>query len=269
MEQVYFQQYLKEEFLQRINRNERYSLRAFSRSLNMDIATLSEVMSGKRLLSFKKAEAIVTILDLQGKMREHFLLSVALLHKDKKSRLNPKFKELLSSNTSTEQSVQLELNNFAVISEWYHFAIIELTSLKNFKYDVAWISKKLNLENSVVRDGIDRLIELGYLIEKNGKLKKAHKLLVTTDRHTTNSALKKRQSQILYKSIHSLNNDPIEIRNHTAMTLAIDSDLIPEAKKRINDFMLELTSFLESKKQTRVYEFTINLFPLDKQLEEE
>ena len=59
-----------------------------------------------------------------------------------------------------------------------------------------------------------------------------------------------------------MENDPIEIRNHSSMTMAIDPAKIDEAKKMIEEFTHRLTEFLESGKRLQVYELNIGLFPL-------
>jgi hypothetical protein len=53
------------------------------------------------------------------------------------------------------------------------------------------------------------------------------------------------------------------------MTLAIDAEKLPEAKIRIQKFMSELTQFLETGSQTRVYEMVVNLFPLQQNSEQQ
>ena len=60
----------------------------------------------------------------------------------------------------------------------------------------------------------------------------------------------------------SLEQDPIEVRNHFALTVCIDSKNIPEAKVRIHQFLWELTEFLAQGIPDRVYELNLGLFPL-------
>src|SRR4051812_8640701 len=55
---------LANELLSRQLRNERYSLRAFARSLGLSPSKLSDIMKGKQGLSLATAREIVTKLDL-------------------------------------------------------------------------------------------------------------------------------------------------------------------------------------------------------------
>ena len=260
-------QILTEEFSRRVGRNSNYSLRGFAKALGMDITALSQILSGKRLLSFKKAEKILEVIDLSPEDKETFLWGLAKSHEQRnKKRLSPSVKKILSETKAKPSTVRdLSHTHFAIISDWYHYAILEMTFIEGFKSESQWISKRLGISKLEVNHAIKRLLELELLEWKNDQLIKTNQQLMTSDRHLSNSGLKKRQKQVIEKSLFSLENDPLEKRNHTAMTFAIDPSLIPEAKKRINQFMNELTDFLESGSRKNVYELTINLFPLGKE----
>lgn len=265
METTHYQQFLTQEFTRRVERNPRYSLRAFAKAISMDIASLSQVLNGKRLLSIKKAELVMKILDLNIEERAMFLVTLAKEHEQKKKRSNPLAKKILTTHRSySGKARNLSIEHFTIISEWYHTAIMELTYVKSFKSEPNWIAKKLNITPMQATLAVQRLLELELLEMREGKLVKTSQRLLTVDRHMTSVALKKRQKQIIEKSLYSLENDPIEVRNHSAMTMAIDPEHIPEAKRRINDFLNEMAVFLETGNQQQVYEMTFNLFPLQR-----
>jgi uncharacterized membrane protein (DUF106 family) len=48
------------------------------------------------------------------------------------------------------------------------------------------------------------------------------------------------------------------------MTMSIDVKKLPEARKIIKKFRREMSQFLESGNQTRVYQLGIQLFPISK-----
>jgi uncharacterized protein (TIGR02147 family) len=98
------------------------------------------------------------------------------------------------------------------------------------------------------------------LLEKNGTLVKADGQVLTADRMLTTAAHRKRQRQILEKSLHALENDPVEQRNHSAMTMAIDPSRLSEAKRRIDEFTQELCKFLETGVRSQVFEMQVSLF---------
>jgi hypothetical protein len=48
-----------------------------------------------------------------------------------------------------------------MISDWYHFAILDLTRLDDFQPEPAWVSRKLGLTVSEVKIAVERLLRLG------------------------------------------------------------------------------------------------------------
>jgi uncharacterized protein (TIGR02147 family) len=156
-----------------------------------------------------------------------------------------------------------------IIADWYHYAILELTYLDSFPTDStnvpAWIASQLGIGISEARLAVERLLELELLTrDEAGRYRKTDARIATADKKLTTAAHRKRQQEILEKAIASLQNDPIEDRNHSTMTMAIDQSKLCEAKELIREFQSKLCSLLESGKRERVYELAISLFPLQK-----
>ena len=166
------------------------------------------------------------------------------------------------NHRSVQLAYQLSTEKFSIIADWYHYAILELTQVEGFISQAEWIAAQLGLQTVQIELAIDRLVEVGLLKWENDRLIKEKLQYEVTDKHVTTLALRIRQKQVLEKSILSLEQDPIETRKHSAMTLAIDPDRLDEAKNRIDHFIQELTAFLEGGKQKKVYELLVNLFPL-------
>ena len=61
---------------------------------------------------------------------------------------------------------------FKIISDWYHYAILELTELKEFESDINWISQRLGISKIEAHMGIKRLKNIGLMVEdEDGNLK--------------------------------------------------------------------------------------------------
>ena len=114
----------------------------------------------------------------------------------------------------------------------------------------------------VVQLAIDRLVRLKMIRRDSINIATTDAKLRTSNQSRTGDALRKHQRQVLLKSIESLESDPIDKRNHTSMTMAINVKKIPEAKIRIQSFLREITAYLEDGERDEVYEMTINLFPV-------
>ena len=89
--------------------------------------------------------------------------------------------------------------------------------------------------------------------------------MTTANRSVTTPILRQAQKALRLKVIESLENDPIEVRSMTSMSMAIDPEKLPEARRLIEEFQEKLSTFLESENKERAYQLPISLFPLDKE----
>jgi uncharacterized protein (TIGR02147 family) len=257
----YFQQYLKEQLAKRCERNSRYSVRAFARALRIDVAAMSRLLSGRQVPSVLLTEKLLSLLDFTPTDQERFIASVAAARRTRGyKRLQP----LLQSVANGEVSMDLSVDVYRVIADWYHVAILELTFAEGFRSDIAWIAAEIGISQAEAKLAVERLLKLGLLKESDGTLVKTQERLSTADKHLTTPALRKNQRQLLEKAIESLENDPIEDRSMTSMTTAIDPRRIAEAKEMIKHFNRTLCAFLEGGNRTRVYNLGISLYPLQR-----
>jgi uncharacterized protein (TIGR02147 family) len=261
---------VRRELEQRSSKNPRYSLRAFAKALGFEATVISQILSGKRIPSFKTAQRLIQNLNLDPTSAQDFLASLAETQKNRGlQHMNPFFKQIFSTAALTQSSMHdLSIDYFRTIADWYHVAIMELTFVEGFQSNFSWIAKELGITVLEVKLAIERLIKLGLLQNKNGKLTKTQERLTTADKHLTTPALRSHQKQILEKAVSSVENDPIEIRNMSGMMMAADPKLIPEAKKMIEEFNSKVSRFLQSGRKTQVYQLHVSLFPIQKSKKE-
>ncbi len=244
---THFSEWLQREYLNRRKKNQNYSIRAFARYLKLDPSTVSQLLSGKRQPSKKFAQSVFAQLGISPKDRETLISCLGM-----------------KMNTDKNNYHLIALDSFKLLADWYHFAILELTCVTDFKYDFVWIASQLNLSVTEARQAVERLIRLDLVEEKNGKLIKTKALITNYDEGITNSALKTLQRHVLQKALESIDLTPQNEKDITSMTMAIDESKLPEAKKKIKDFRRQLCQYLEKGKQTRVYNLGIQLYPLSK-----
>jgi uncharacterized protein (TIGR02147 family) len=259
METVFYRHRLQEELSRRCERNPRYSVRAYAKSLNLSPGALSQILSGKRLPSYKLAQRILSYLEFTPEEETQFLTSLA--------RSQQAFgAKRLAKHVPEQRLVVRELTAdlFRVIGDWYHYAILELTFVEGFRPEPYWIAKQLGITPTETKLAIDRLLQLELLKREGGTLKKAPDHVTTADKQITAPALRRHQKQLLEKAIASLENDPIEIRNMSSVTLAIDPELIPEARAKIFKLTQTLCKSLDRGKYKKVYALSVSLFPLQK-----
>jgi uncharacterized protein (TIGR02147 family) len=258
----YFQECLNEELARRCERNPRYSTRAFAKALGIDVASLSRILSGKQIPSYKICETVFSKLELSPIEQKKFLASVAAKQKAiGLKRIAPAFKNM---GVQSDERRDLTADIWKVIADWYHGAIMEMTFTKDFNSDPKWLSQQLGISEVEVKLAIKRLIRLKLLDDQDGSLRKTVQQVSSADKNITSAAHKRLQKQILKKAVESLENDDIEIRNMTSMAMAIDPQKIPQAKKMIQNFSRELCAYLECGKRTQVYQLGVCLYPISK-----
>jgi len=246
-----FRSYLQQELIRRCDRNPNYSLRSFAKTLNISSSALSGILNGKRPLTEKTTVRLAAALGLGNEEIETFRTT----HARRKSG-------------SDEAVQQLALDTFACISEWYYLAILELVRTRSFRPDPAYVARALGLNRAQVNTAVERLQRLGLLrIEADGRWvdTSAGGRLTAIEEDLTSAAAKLLQKRILELGIDAINEVPLDRRSNTAMTVAVDAQDLPEARRRIQKFRRELADFFEkSSTPEHVYHLAIALYPLTK-----
>ena len=264
---AFYIKHLKAVLAERCDRNPRYSVRAIAKALDIDAGTISRIMSGKQIPSYKLSKRITSRLALTTEEESQFLSSVAESQSLRNlKRVSPAFLRVQAKNSSC-QPTDLSIDFYRIVADWYHAAILELTFTHDFESSPRWIAKELGISSAEATLAIGRLLEFGLLQrDASRNLRKTNVHLSTTDKHLTTPALRRNQLQFLEKAIQSLENDPIEERNMSSMTMAIDPEKLPLAKQMIREFNQYLCQFLETGARKRVYNLEIALYPIQKKI---
>ncbi len=244
--------YLRHELSRRIQKNAKYSLRSFSRDIEIPVSTLSAILSGERMPSKKFVTKVANKLSLSPIQVQNFLMQNAGLE----NKMSQNYADLI-----------LQEDQFKILIDWRHFAILRLIHTKNFKPDITWISSRLSSNNFHIGECVDRLKRLSLLKIENNKWtdlsegKTSYLKSIHSDEN-----IKSFLKSMLEKSISSIDQDDLSERNHTGMMLTISKKSLPLAVELIKTFRRSITEILEEKKIDKddVYYLDISLFPLTK-----
>lgn len=250
-------QLLTSELNRRQAGNPRYSLRAFARALETDAGDLSRLLAGKMPLGPDVARRLADALGLQGNEARLFVESA--LEQQKQRRAQHTLPQAEAEVTETPHLVDHQ--DFALISSWYHYAILELTYVDGFRSDVPWIARRLGISRLEARDAVARLLRLGLLRDDGGVYVKTEKTIHTALNQTAPS-VRQHFRQILDLAATSLERDEVGSRNMSGMTIPIDLAKVGAAKVMIAEFTQKLCDFLATGAKTDVYQLAICLFPL-------
>ncbi len=243
----HLQQILQSEFERRKQKNQMYSMRAFSRDLGISSTSLCDAIASKRKLSRENLSKV-----------------------SQKLCLSPSQMRLLRSEIGQENSdffnderLLLEDDTFRLISEWYYIAILNLAKLTDNKADCDWIAERLNISRTNAAAALQRLERLGLLEIKSGKMKRTSRP-ITTSVDVPSSAIKHYHLDNLELAKKSLENDPVDIRDFSSITMPVDLEKLPQAKKMIMKLKRKISSAISSAKSKEVYTLSVQLFPVSR-----
>ena len=257
-----YREILRGRLQEKIERNSRYSLRAFATLLGISPALLSQVLSGKRGLSLTKARAVAQKLRLTKAEQDFFCdLVTAEHHKNDDVRIKAQARVDAYVPTTVRS---LSLESFARVHEWYHFAILEAIRLTDFQPSVPWLARKLNVAELKVRLAVERMVEMGLLeITPSGQWVDTQGSIFTgSDADVIKATLR----QYLVKASEALELFPSDKREHASFVFAAQSEQIEEARRVLREFCQSFTDrfgSLEGEKDV-ISVLSIQLFPLSR-----
>jgi len=229
---------LTEEFERRKQLNSAYSLRAYARDLEISAPRLSQVLRNKQGLSVMAAKQIAKKLKLSDETKEWFCTSVGALH-DRNFKQRSEFeKKIKRYKKEAKVNSELSLEYFKVIADWYHFAILELTYLKDFQNNNAWIANILGIKSDEVAAAITRMKLLDLLREKDGRLIDTFKFLATPD-DVPSISLKMFNTQLIKKAMEAIHEQDVLEREMSSNIFAVNKDRLPELKEKLKHFRRE------------------------------
>ncbi len=230
-------------------RNPQWSQRAFAQKLGVSSGALSEIMKGKRTMTPRLKMKIAGALQLSPSEQLDFF------DDDLPSHMRPVRHEYF----------QLSEDQFHLLSDWWHYAILNLVKTKGFSSDHVWMAQRLGLPKKVVAEAWDRLFRLGLLKRSQGKVIREYPRIATNDDLFDLSIQRAHieDTKLIEKSLMEV---PVHLRDHTSVTLVMNKKNIKKAKEMIRAFQDSFSEEIETKAKEgpgeEVFRLSISLFPL-------
>lgn len=239
-----------------------YSRRSFAERVGVSNSFLSEVLSGKKSLSMELGYKIAVSLDLIESETHYFCLLVQI-ENEKDPRFRGRLVSRANEMAANRSPHHLDEDIFAVIADWYHFAILELTYLPSFEATPAYLSSRLDISAGAAEVALDRLFRLGLLKrEDDGHVRKTHDSVLA--RSEVPSAIHRRfHRQYLEKALLSLEAQSPSERVSLTDVLPMDSSRLSEISRLADDFseaVIRLSK--ESKVRDSVYALGVHVHRL-------
>jgi uncharacterized protein (TIGR02147 family) len=249
--------FLEAELRRRIQTNPNYSLRAFAQSLKLSPGALSDILKGHRGLGLKVTPRVAQALGLNKTEAKHLVFLA------QKGKLNGVQSAIENSKLAPKEERLLSEEVFALVSEWYHFAILNLIDCKGFQWKATWIATRLGISRAQAKMAMDLLLRLNIVTRKNMKYL-ANDSHITSETDIPSHAIRKYHRQILEKAIYSLDSQELGERDISGVGFAFDTSKIQDLKKDIADFQDKILAKYSHGKKTEVYFLETALFKLSR-----
>jgi transcriptional regulator with XRE-family HTH domain len=239
---------LMQELTTRQARNPSYSIRAFARDLEIGVATLSEVLGGKRNISKTNLEKVLEKLLVSPLERE---------------KLWDEYRDKVNRPHEVDDKMLIDEDLFRLIADWHYLAVLNLSKVKGFNGNPEWIAQRLGIKASEAKESLERLMRLELFRKVRGRYVRTKKSLTTT-RDIPSAAIRKHHSQNLLLAEQSLHRDPVEYREFGSVTLAVNLKKLPLAKELLLKTRKKIVDMLDKGETSEVYTLSFQLFPLTK-----
>jgi uncharacterized protein (TIGR02147 family) len=262
-------QFLMKGFVRKKSEAPRFSRQKIATDLNVSLSFVSQILSGKRALPPDLVEPFCEILDLDTEQKNWLGQKVL---SSRKLNVSPGL--LKKTDLRTAQNGYPEVpwtnqpkDNFWMLRQWYYFAILDVTSLKDFDHSVAYIARRLMLPLPMVTDAVEKLLDAGILLSVNGELKK-------NDRHIyfqsarSKDDLRTFHKLAMTKAISELeqyiSDEDVAKRFMSTYMITAPKEKIEWAKQQVVQFMQFMTAELASETPDELYQLSVQFFPLTK-----
>ncbi len=249
-----FVEVLQRELSRRCKHNRSYSVRAFSRLLDIESSYLSKLLKRTRPMNHSLIQKFGERLGLTPNLIEHYRSA------ELKRRVQS------PGDYPAKPYYFIPQDAFEIIEDSNHFAILEMMKLVGFSPSDKWIAKNLKISVNEARACLSRLQKVGLLaVQKDGTWcdvsagVSSHILgpNISTDVH------RRSQKKILEEGIRALESIPIEKRDQSSMMMAGSQKQLEVIKEKIKTFRRELGALMESEpEKDAVFQLSISFFPI-------
>lgn len=229
-------EYLKKELNLRVQRRPLYSQRAFARDLGISASSLGDYLKGTMRLSPGRICQISKVIGLTAEQRQHW---IDLL--DEKFAKTTELRHMASLRVKARLNAQhhsISVDQFKIISEWFHFAYLELLTLDEAKYSNEKIAAaSLGIPVKTLRVAIKRLMEVGLLRKSESGIYEVDPSTQLGD-SVPSEAIRQYHIQLLKKAAHAVETQDMSRRFNSSTIVALPKKEVEKIKNQIQNLAI-------------------------------
>lgn len=256
---------LKDEFRKKVQRNKRFTLRAFAQLLELNSGSMSAILNGQRQLPRTHWDLCSSKLNLTQSRKEKFLKSLG--HEFK-------LKNFDFADASEKPNLTLVADSkLAILSEWEYAAVLCLMDLSQFDFTIDEIARHLGLSRARAELIFNHLLTSQLVQYKtmsaagvtNGKWVKRFDNFNTTEDIQSKALMlsHKNEMDLAQKAIEKI---PVHEREFSSVTFAGSSKDLRKMKIWLRQMKADFDKKFEKKNGDQVFLFSMQMFPLSQKV---
>jgi uncharacterized protein (TIGR02147 family) len=192
---------------------------------------------------------------------------MTLIHQTKEVKERRHLNKLLVALRPAElkDSSPISTEQFALIADWYNWALIEMPSLKDFRVDTKSMAKRLKgkVSEEAIGESVALLVKYGLLRRDAGGIKRRDESAPSLlEPDVTKAAVREYQRQMAKKALESLEEQKSEEIDFQGSTFGLRKSDLPELRKIMREFHQRALSLSQTEEADEIYQFNSQLFRL-------
>ena len=264
-----YRAFLRDYFIEQKKLMKMFSHRFFAKRAGFSSSSFcSHVMDGKKNLSVKSIDKMITGLDLEGKAARYFE-TLVLYNQAKTLHERELYFTQLSKVRKSTKFYRVNKKQFIFYDKWYYSVIRELAVYSNWNGDYEKLGKMVipPVSKEKAKKSVNTLIEIG-LLKKDDKGNYHQSSKVITGESAPPVAINKLKKEFLFKAVDSEEKFKKPHKYSSSATLSMSMKSYEKAKKMIDELRRQiLVMAMDDSKVEKVFQANFQMFPLTKQLE--
>jgi uncharacterized protein (TIGR02147 family) len=228
--------------------------------------TVAMVLKGQRLPSSHLIQALSADIGLTAPGRRYLELLVKKRRWEKAKRpvdaIERELDEIIPRHV---HDLKLDSLAFSLISNWYCLVISRLMGAEGVEPDAKGIARQLRgkVTPGQVRDTLKALVRLGVAVidPDSGRIRLPNPdFSITTQTDIPSASIRRHHSEMLQRALEALEEQPVPVREFTALTLRVDKARMAEMKTWIREFRDRFSGTFGRDRNASVYQLNIQLF---------
>lgn len=256
---------LKALYSARKQRNPRYSLRSFAKTIQMSPSSLSSILAGKQNVSPAKMREVADKLGVTGD-EQNYLVALAELSCAKSPADVKASKEKIAQFGFDSPIYQITKDQVEIYGSWEALAIIEALKISDAQRSAHWLATALEIPLKSIESICAVLTKHHFIVQhEDGTYSclRDHSSSEGPVKTLPPKPIRQFHASIMQKAMIALDEQPLSERDISTMIYASSASSTPQVKQAIKEFRRALMAAGESvETKDSVYCLAIQWFKL-------